>query len=725
MKSIIYKFKTTACLLLISCGLIAQNVETAESILAKMTPAEKLTQLYGMNGFVNYNINSTINKALTGKSLPNTSGKSMKSLPTLSMSDGHKGIVTHGYWTLFPPTLTRAASFDTELEYRVGKAMSVEAQAAGINTWLGGTANLLRNPRGGRSEESYGEDSYLSGAMGVQLVKGVQEDKKVMAVAKHFALYSVEDNRVNVNITADERTLREVYFPHFQKMVQEGNVAAVMSGYNKINGEYCSESKYLLTDILRTDWGFKGFVTTDWVYGLGDTQRGIKAGLNIEMPAKHHYSPDSIMSAIAKNKITWKDIDALVLPIIRTKLVYGESKAHSLDSKILQADRTLSREVAEKSLVMLKNESILPLSTKEVRNILVVGELAKFDNMGDFLYLGDYPKSRAVSPLAGIEKYLNGTGVVVNYTDGKDKIELRRLATHADAIIICVGYTTADESENLVDPEGNKILDAKLGGDRENMNLHQLDLDLIRMTPRYCKKTTVVFFGGGTPVVSPWINSTPSLLYAGYFGMEGGNALANILFGKVNPSGKLPYSIFENEVDYPAIPDHPRKKVDSWEIQEKNVSDPYQVNYGYYLGYTLAEKKNIPVSFNFGYGLSYTNFKIDNIVTDKKEYTEDDVIKVKCKVTNIGKLKGAEVVQVYVGFENAKVDRPVKVLKGFSKVEVDANGSSIVEVSIPVKELAFWDVNSKSWKVEKIAYPVYVGNSSRFEDLQKLDIAVK
>jgi len=215
------------------------------------------------------------------------------------------------------------------------------------------------------------------------------------------------------------------------------------------------------------------------------------------------------------------------------------------------------------------------------------------------------------------------------------------------------------------------------------------------------------------------------LLYAGYFGMEGGNALANILFGKANPSGKLPYSIFVNEVDYPTFPNHPRKSVDSWEINEKKMADPYQVDYGYYLGYTLAEKKNLPVSFHFGYGLSYTNFKIENIVTDKKEYAEDDVIKVKCKVTNIGKLKGSEVVQVYIGFENAKVDRPIKVLKGFSKVELDTNSASVVEVSVPVKELAYWDINSKSWKVEKIAYPVYVGNSSRFEDLQKVDIAVK
>jgi len=726
MKNNINKLKIAACLLFVSCGLFAQNTETAESILAKMTPAEKIAQISGVNSFIDFNINSTIYKALTGKTLASTSGELAKyKVPAITLSDGHKGVVAHGNWTAFPPTITRAASFDPELEKRVGKAISIEAQAAGLNTMMSATTNLLRNPRGGRTEESYGEDSYLSGAMGVELVKGIQEDHHVMAVAKHFALYSIESNRLNMNVTADERTMMEVFFPHFKKIVQQGNVAGIMSAFNKINGEYCGQNKYLLTDVLRTDWGFKGFVVSDWIEGVYSTSKGVKAGLNIEMPMTHFYSLDSINNAVAKNQITWKDIDALILPTLKLKMSYGENKAHRLDAKILKENRDLSREVAEKSLVMLKNDNVLPFSTNGMKSILIVGELGKFNNMGDLLHLGEKPQDHAINPLQGIKNYLKGTGIAVNYTDGKDKVELRLLSERADAVIVCVGYTSADESENLVDPDGNKLASYKLGGDRPDMNLHQLDLDLIRMTPRYCKKTAVVFFGGGTPVVSPWINSVPSLLYAGYFGVEGGNALANILFGKVNPSGKLPYSIFDNEVDYPSIPDHPRKSVDSWEIQEKKVNDPYQVNYGYYLGYTLAEKKNIPVSFHFGYGLSYTNFKIDNISTDKKEYAEDDVIKVKCNVSNIGKVKGAEVVQVYVGFENAKVDRPVKVLKGFSKVEVDANGSSTVEVSVPVKELAYWDVNSKSWKVEKIAYPIYVGNSSRFEDLQKVQVDVR
>jgi beta-glucosidase len=724
MKSI--KLKISTCFLIISLGAFSQNTETAESILAKMTPEQKISQLYGVDNYSTFSIQSITKKALTGKSKVLKIGKAAESIITpLAISDGHKGSYTNGDWILFPPTLTRAASFDPELEYKVGKVFSAQAQAAGANIFLGGTNNLLRNPRTGRAEESYGEDTYLTGAMGVQLVKGVQEGNHVMATVKHFAMYSIEDNRYNANINADERTMMEVFLPHFKKLIQEGNAASVMSAYNKVNGEYCGQNKYLLTDILRTDWGFKGFVQSDWTYGVYNTTKAVKAGLNIEMASMRYYSKDSIIAAINRKEITWNDIDNLVLPILKMKLQYGKNEAHILDKKTVQEQRSLAREVAEKSLVMLKNDNILPLSIRTIKNILVVGELGKFNNMGDIVYLCDNPQLKAVTPFQGLKNYLKGSGCELNFTDGKNRVEFRKLATKADAVIVCVGYTSADESEDLVNADGLQYHNDKLGGDRENMNLHQLDIDLIRTTPRYCSKSVVVFFGGGTPVVSPWINSTPSLLYAGYYGMEGGNALANILFGKVNPSGKLPYSIFMNEIDYPAFPNNPRKALASWEINEKKWVDPSDINYGYYLGYTLAEKKNLPVSFHFGYGLSYTNFKIDDISTDKKEYTVDDVIKVKYNVSNIGKVKGAEVVQVYVGFENAKVDRPVKALKGFSKVEVDANGSSTVEVSVPVKELAYWDVNSKLWRVEKIAYPIYVGNSSRFEDLQKVDIAVK
>lgn len=730
MNNIINKFRITACCLLaLSSGIFAQRTETAESILAKMTPAEKIAQMYGEKSANDYMIASILKQGLTGKSTAARSGELKKyNIPAFVYADGHKGVISQGKWTVFPPTLTRSASFDKELENRVGQVFGEEAKASGINALGGVTANLLRNPRGGRSEESYGEDPMLSALMGVQLVKGIQKDNHVMAVLKHFAMYSIEESRLFLNVTTNERTLREVYLPHFQKMVQDGNAAAIMSAFNKINGEFCGENKYLLTDILRNDWGFKGFVTSDWVYGFYNSVKGIKAGLNQEMPAMQHYSVDSIMSDIAKNKISWSDIDALVLPILRQKLAYGENKPYNLDKETKIKHRQLSQEVEEKSIVMLKNENVLPLSTKSVKSILVIGELAKCYNLGEPMHTSDVNERDVITPLKGLKNYLKGTDVVINYCSGNDKTEVERLGKNADAIILCVGYSSADESEYVYSPEGENVIHQLMGGNRKSMNLHQNHIDLINLIPRYCPKTTVVFFGSGCPIVSTWIKRAQSLLFAGYQGMAGGNALANVIFGKVNPSGKLPYSIFERESDYPLFPGGLNKPVstasDYVGVQNKAV-DPYEINYDYYLGYTLAEKQNIPVSFHFGYGLSYTQFTIGNIASDKKLYSETDTIKVKCTVKNTGEVQGGEVVQLYAGFENAKVDRPVKVLKNFAKVYVNAGETAQVELSIPVKDLAYWDVTTNSWKVEKINYPLYIGNSSRMEDLQRLEIIVQ
>ncbi len=713
--------------IIFSVGLRAQSQETAESILAKMTPEEKIDQMYALDGYDDHIIQSILHKGLTNKSITVNGGENKKyDVPGYFFGDGPKGLIEHGNWTFFPATLTRAASFDPELENRIGQVMSAEAEAAGINSIGAATANLLRNPKGGRAEESYGEDTYLSGVMGADLVKGIQASGKVIATAKHFALYSCEENRFNANILADERTMMEVYLPHFKRMVKEGHLKALMTSYNKINGEYASENKFLMKTVLRDYWGYEGLAVSDFVFGMYSTTGPIKVGMNMELPAKEYYKEEAIYKAIENGEITWDDIDALVLQILKVKLEVGQPKAHKVSNAVMKQHTELARESEEKSIVMLKNDNILPYDINEVKNILLVGELAKHHNMGNEGYLGDYPQLRSINPLEGMKNYTKGKNIKVTYTDGKDKKELARLARLADATIVCVGYTQLDEAEYLLDPEGVPIRgDMTFGGDRENMNLHQLDIDLINMTPRYCKNTTVVFFGAGTPVVSNWINNAPALLYAGYCGLEGGSALARIVFGDVNPSGKLPYSIFVNETDYPAFPYNPRRKTEDWEIYSKDYVDPYEFTYEYYLGYTLSDKENIPVSFPFGFGLSYTDFEINNISTDKTTYSEDETIIVKCQLKNTGNVKGAEVVQVYAGFENAQVERPYKVLKGFTKTELESGNTKTIEIQIPVKDLAYWDVESQTWKVEKIKYPIFVGNSSDNKELTKIEISVK
>ena len=727
MKKTIYKLNILFISILASNILWAQkNNQSPEYVLSQMSEDDKINELNGVDNYLSWIFNSMLKKGLTNKSALAPSGGNKKlDIPTLLFTDGHKGVTAGGRFTAFPSTLLRGASFDKDLEYRIGQAMSSEAEAAGANLIGGCTANLLRNPRGGRSEESYGEDTYLSGEMATAMVKGVQKSGKIMANGKHFALYSIENNRFNVDVKVDERALREVYLPQFKKMVQEGDLASMMSGYNKVNGVYCSENKHLLTDILRNEWGYKGFVVSDWIYGTYSTAKALKAGLNIEMPMKHYFSKDSIMYAIKTNQITWKDVDNAVLPILKQKLKYGQNDSHRLDASTIQKNRALSQEAAEKGMVLLKNECVLPFSQNKVKTILLVGELAKYHNLGEFTYIPDVPKRLRITPYKGMKNVLKDTNVSVWYTDGKNKDELEKLASRADAIVVCAGFTSIDEAENFHTSEGQPILPVVGGGDRDNLNLHPDDIALINLCSRYDKKNmVVVLFGGGTPVVSNWINRTSALLVGGIPGMQGGNALANILFGKVNPSGKLPYSIYENENDYPSFPNSHLQAQQPWEINEKKFQSPFEVKYDYYLGYTLAEKNKIAVSYPFGYGLSYTKFAIDNISTNKQSYSEDDMIEVTCKVTNAGKMQGGEVVQAYVGFENAKVERPAKVLKAFSKVYLSSNQSQNVKLQIPVKDLAYWDVETQSWKVEKIQYTIYVGNSSKAEDLQKVEITV-
>lgn len=705
---------------------IKKSTMDVDSLIRELTPKEKFAQMYGLHDGTTYTINSVLKQGLTGKGSMVTSGRNKKrNIPGFTFVDGPKGVSYHGKHVPFPAPVLRGCSFDRELEYRVGEALATETAACGANYIGAVTLNLTTHPHNGQAELWYGEDPFHAALMGVSLTKGIQKDHKVMACAKHFAMFELETNKGEINAVVGQRALNEIYMIPFMKAVQDADIASIMTSYNKVNGTFSSENKALLTDMARNRWGFKGFYTSDWGFSVYNGLNAIKAGNNVEMPADLHFRADSIYRMMDDKQLTWTDIDNLIRPTIATKLQYGENKARSLSGKEKKELVSLSQEAAEKSFVLLKNEGVLPLQADGMKQVLVVGDLAKSGNLGEWHYVPEHDFSDVVTPLRGIRRYLRPHGVKVIYCSGEDLNELSLLAEKSDAIVVCVGRTDYTQSQNSVDPDTMYPLADYNGGDRQDLDLSLYEQSMLRTVYRAQKKTAVVYFGGSAVITTPWERLAPSILFAGFTGINGGAALAKVLFGDVNPSGKLSFSIYRHESDYPDMPDNPWIKATTKEDGYNPYVDPYDVDYDYYFGYMLAEKKNLKVSYPFGFGLSYTTFDVNDVNIDKRAFGEDETIRVSCTVRNKGDRQGGEVVQAYVGVDNSVVDRPKKALKNFAKTYLAPGQSGRVEMSIPVKDLAYWDESTESWKVEKTQYTLYIGTSSREKDLQKITFEVR
>lgn len=689
----------------------------AREILSKMTLREKVYEMHG-HGLLRFGLSALFTKNIK----PVIAGGNKRlGIPATIFLDGPRGIFRNAGATAFPVTMARGASWDPDLERRVGEAMGEENRASGGNYSGAVCMNLLRHPAWGRSQETYGEDPYHIGKMASALVDGIQKHN-VQACVKHFAANSMENNRLGGNINMDERTLQEVYLPHFKKVIQHG-AASVMSAYNQLNGEFCGHSKHLLTDILVHDWGFRGYVTSDWAWGLRDAEKGIKAGMNVEMPGAHYYRLAIIKKLIRDGKITEQEINDLVLPIIRTKLLFASSKdTRSYPEELVGSAEhiALAREVAEKSAVLLKNKNnILPLDKTKIKRIAVIGSLADMKQTGDHGSSIVIP-SYIITALEGIKKYLEGTNTEVLYAASGDTQAIKNICANADAVVIAAGYTYLDEGEYIgsgkIRDRNNpdkrsfftKLSGLGLGGDRKYLHLHQQDIDVIHLAASINKNVVVSLVAGSAVTVEEWHTEVPAILETFYNGMEGGNALARILFGDVNPSGKLPFTVPKSESDLPPF--------DSYATS---------VDYGYYHGYSLFDKKKIQPRYAFGYGLSYTSFAISDLHIGQSEITAHDSITVTVRVKNTGAKEGAEVVQLYVGFPDSKIDRPEKLLRGFRKVYLKPNEEQQVEFSVPASELAYYNVATKSWEIEKSKYEVLVGNSSLNDKLIKQTFAVK
>ena len=645
-----------------------------DELLSQMTLEEKVAQMAG-NGSI----------ALPeGGLLWSAPGVERLGVPPFRMSDGPRGVTAALGGTTFPVGMARGATWEPEVERRIGAAMGRELKAIGGNVLLAPTINNLRHPSWGRSQQTYGEDVHHLSRMAVAFVRGVQEH--ALANPKHYAANSIEDTRFDVDVTVDERTLREIYLPHFRAVVLEGGAASVMSAYNSVNGQFCGENEQLLKQILKTDWAFDGFVLSDWIWGTQSTLGSALNGLDLEMPVAQVYG-EALLSAVQDGEVPESLIDEAVRRMLRKKLQHQLDQASGLDDSVLANDEhlALAREAAVEGSVLLKNESsALPLDTSALQRIAVVGLLADTPNTGDTGSSNPHP-SFVVTPLQGIEDAV-GDEVAVDHI-GKDVLGAEDLALieAADAVIVVTGLTAEDEGESLVG-----------AGDRVDLGLSAERVKLIRDAAAVNGRTIVVLEGGSAITMGEWLTDIEALLMAWYPGQMGGHAIADLLFGDANPSGKLPIT-FPTGLDQ--LPPFDNESL--------------EVTYGYFHGYRYLDRNDSTPEFPFGFGLSYTTFSVDNLRASQAEAVAGDLVRFSVDVRNTGLVAGAEVVQLYVTYPGSAVERSERELKGFAKVALEPGETQTVEIAVPVNDLAYYDVAESAWALEGLVHEIHAGTSSR------------
>ena len=639
-------------------------------------------------------------------------------IPGIAFSDGPRGAVI-GNATCFPVTMARGATWDPVLEERVGDAIGTELRALGANLTGAVCVNVLRHPAWGRAQETYGEDPHHVGELGAALTRGLQNH--VMACVKHFACNSMENARFSVDIDVDETSLHEVYLPHFRRIVDEG-VAAVMSAYNSVNGEWCGENSALLTDILRREWGFKGFVISDWILGLRDAGRSVSAGLDIEMPYRM-VRQQHLRDALERGDARWDDVDASAERVLATLLRFDPvlSKEAPVPAVVgCEKHRSLARDVAARSIVLLRNENVggtplLPLSAS-LNNIAVIGRLAAAVNLGDG-GSSDVWDLDCHTVLDGLRSACAG---VVTYDDGDDLDSAAATAASADACVVVVGYTYRDEGEYIGDAgaglahllppaDESEVVEAfassikglppvkkpdrlserpkgfSLGGDRTSLRLAVADVALIRAVAAANPRTVVAIQAGSAVVVSEWIESVPAVVQAWYGGCQAGPGLADVLFGAVNPSGRLPFSVPSDESD---LPDFDREAT--------------EFRYGRWHGWWHLARTGRRAAFPFGFGLSYTEFA----ATDAETSRTAEAVVVTGTLLNAGGRDGADVVQVYANLPDPEA--PPRLV-GFSRVEVAAGGKERFEIVVPLTRLDTRDAAAHGWRPPRGAHRFVIG----------------
>ncbi len=703
-------------ILLITLGIAGNRIEAQyspkeieekiEQILPQLTLEEKVAMCHAQSKF-------------------STPGVPRLGIPEVWMSDGPHGVRGEINWdnwgyagwtndsiTAFPALTCLAATFNPDLSYQYGEALGEEARYRRKDVILGPGVNIYRTPLNGRNFEYMGEDPHLASVLVVPYIKGVQKSG-VAACVKHYVLNNQEKWRDHINVEVSDRALYEIYLPAFKVAVEEGKVWSIMGAYNQFRGQHCCHHEILLNKILKEDWNFDGVVITDWG-GAHDTREAAFYGLDMEMGTgtdgltsttlnayDYYYLAKPFRDLLKSGEIPMSVLDDKVRRILRLMFRTTMSPNRPMGRMNNVEHQQVARSVGQEGIVLLKNDNnFFPLDPDKKMTIAVIGE-----NATRSMIIGggssELKPKYEISPLTGIRKRFKNATILhaMGYASGPSAYEL-----DADSLRKAAVATAAKADLVLFFGGLNKSHHQDCeGGDRLAYALPFGQDQLLEELIKVNQNIGVVMISGNA-VAMPWVNKIKGLMQGWFLGNEAGHALADVISGDVNPSGKLPFTfpvkLEDNSAHFFGERSYPGDSINQYYLDDILV------------GYRWHDTKKIKPLFAFGHGLSYSTFELSKANTDKDVYTTGETIKLSCEVTNIGAMDGAEVVQVYIGKPDSKVDRAVKELKGFRKVSVPKGKTSAVELLIKVDNLAYYDESISDWKLEKGAYDIYVGNAS-------------
>ena len=659
-------------------------------------------------------------KLLSGRKIFQVPPIKRLGIPAFKTTDGPKGVgsgVIFGKrMSYFPVPIGRTATWNPELSEKFGVAVAEEVRAAGRHMLLAPGINIIRTPLCGRNFEYQTEDPYLNKLSSVAMVKGVQSQRIAVCV-KHYAVNNQELNRFKVSSEIGERALQEIYLPGYEAVVKEADAWSFMASYNRINGIFGCEHETLVREILMNQWGFRGFLVSDWfATRFTDTVQCMKAGLSLEMPGNVKallgqnqafcYNKEKIKQVLDDGSLSQDLLDDNLKRILRVMFLVGmfDDQSTLPQGKLTCPEHhAVAREIAEESIVLLKNENnILPLDINSIKKLVVFGPNS--DKKHSFGGGSSLVKAKyEITPLKGIKSKCKG------------KIKIISKPEKADAVILVVGlkHKRFYDSENF---------------DRLILELPSEQIELINETAKKNPNTIVVLISGSPVAMDGWLENVPAVLEAWFPGMEGGNAIADILFGDVNPSGKLPVTFPKKLLDSPAHKSYKTYPgIKTWDIIKEGdmeiKKNQFRIKYGHgdkvyydegvFVGYRHFDTNNIEPLFPFGHGLSYTTFMYDNLKISKKSVSGDENFTVSVDVSNSGKRAGAEVTQLYIQDVESSVERPLKELKGFKKIKLEPGAKETIIFELGKKDLSFYDEKSSSWIAEKGQFNILVGSSSR------------